>query len=118
VYDDWRAAAAAWTARDARRARSAPGARRVAADGGAEPAAGSAEAEAAAAAARRAPRLSAVTLAFLEASCRADPDVPEWRVFDVCALMRAQKERRREEALPRAQKSSHHVLGSIDPEAA
>ena len=63
-------------------------------------------------------RLSAVTLAFLEGSCRADPDVPEWRVFDVCALMRAQKERRREEALPRAQKSSHHVLGSIDPEAA
>jgi hypothetical protein len=39
------------------------------------------------------PRLSLVTLAFLEASCRADPAF-EWRVYDVCAAMRQQRERK------------------------
>lgn len=38
------------------------------------------------------PRLSTVSLAFLEACCRADPAF-EWRVYDVCAAMRQQEER-------------------------
>ncbi len=55
------------------------------------------------------PRLSYVTLAFLEACCRAEAAY-EWRVYDVCAVMRQQKERRDEAALPRPRKASHHFM--------
>ena len=53
------------------------------------------------------PRLSNVTLAFLEACCRADPAF-EWRVFDVCAAMRQQSERKQQALLARPRKLSHH----------
>ena len=56
----------------------------------------------------RFPQLSQVTLAFLEACCRNSAQ-HEWRVFDVCAVMRQQKERKREAALDRPTKKSHHV---------
>ena len=54
------------------------------------------------------PRLSNVTLAFLEACCRATPEY-EWRVYDVCAAMRQQQERSSQARLPRPAKPSHHV---------
>ena len=57
----------------------------------------------------RLPRLSTVTLAFLEACCRAQPAF-EWRVYDVCAAMRQQRERSSEAALARPRKASHHFL--------
>lgn len=60
-----------------------------------------------AAAPTRFPKLSNVTLAFLEACCRREP-VYEWRVFDVCAIMRQQKEQKRQAGLARPQKASHH----------
>ena len=53
------------------------------------------------------PRLSNVTLAFLEACCRADLAF-EWRVFDVCAAMRQQSERKQQAQLARPRKLSHH----------
>ena len=53
------------------------------------------------------PRLSAVTLAFLEACCRDDADF-SWRVYDVCAVMRQQKEQRDQAALANPPKLSHH----------
>ena len=40
----------------------------------------------------RFPKLSNVTLAFLESSCRRE-GIEEWRVYDVVATMRQQKER-------------------------
>jgi len=47
--------------------------------------------------------VSKVTLAFLESCCRRER-VPEWRVYDVCAQMRAQvnlkKEARLNAAIP------------------
>lgn len=55
----------------------------------------------------RFPKLSTVTLAFLEACCRREPEY-EWRVFDVCAIMRQQKEQKRQAGLARPQKASHH----------
>ena len=54
------------------------------------------------------PSLSNVTLAFLEACCRGSEE-HAWRVFDVCAAMRQQKERKAEAALARPSKKSHHV---------
>ena len=53
------------------------------------------------------PRLSAVSLAFLEACCRDDGDF-SWRVYDVCAVMRQQKEQRDQAALAHPPKLSHH----------
>lgn len=53
------------------------------------------------------PKLSPVTLAFLEACCRREPEV-EWRVYDVCAQMRQQKEHKRQAGLARPAKASHH----------
>ena len=53
------------------------------------------------------PRLSAVTLAFLEACCRNDGHFL-WRVYDVCAVMRQQKEQRHQAALANPPKPSHH----------
>ena len=60
----------------------------------------------------RTPKLSYVSLAFLEACCRSEPDL-QWRVYDVCSVMRMQKERKVQESLDRPQKVSHHVLGSV-----
>ena len=54
------------------------------------------------------PQLSNATLAFLESRCRGSTQ-HEWRVYDVCAVMRQQKERKREAALDRPAKKSHHV---------
>ena len=53
------------------------------------------------------PKLSDVTLAFLEACCRREAEF-EWRVYDVCAVMRQQKETKRQAGLARPQKASHH----------
>eukprot|EP00892_Ulva_mutabilis_P007982 jgi/Ulvmu1/5556/UM023_0092.1 len=75
-------------------------------------AAGAAASEASAAAVAEPPRLSNVTLAFLEASCHA-PDDREglaWRVYEVCALMRQQQEVARDAKLARPAKGSHHFL--------
>ena len=61
-----------------------------------------------------------VTLAFLENVCRRSR-VPEWRVFDVCAQMRAQSEKKKQQNLrssigATAKKKSHHVFGSVSSE--
>jgi pentatricopeptide repeat protein len=61
-----------------------------------------------------------VTLAFLENFCRRSR-VPEWRVFDVCAQMRAQSEKKKQQSLrysigATAKKKSHHVFGSVSSE--
>jgi len=53
-------------------------------------------------------RVSTVTLAFLESSCRRSR-VEEWRVFDVCAQMRAQADQKLAGRLARPRKMSHHV---------
>ncbi|KAL0055731.1 hypothetical protein WJX82_003881 [Trebouxia sp. C0006] len=58
------------------------------------------------------PNLSNATLAFLESCCRGSPE-HEWRVYDVCAVMRQQKERKREAALARPAKKSHHVADAV-----
>ncbi|KAK9831866.1 hypothetical protein WJX81_003174 [Elliptochloris bilobata] len=55
------------------------------------------------------PRLSNVTLAYLEACCREEAAF-EWRVYDVCAAMRQQSERRRQSRLAHPRKQSHHFL--------
>ncbi|PSC72603.1 pentatricopeptide repeat-containing mitochondrial isoform B [Micractinium conductrix] len=57
--------------------------------------------------AARYPKLSNVSLAFLEACCRRE-QAYEWRVFDVCAVMRQQKEHKRQAGLARPTKASHH----------
>ena len=57
---------------------------------------------------RKYPKLSYVTLAYLEASCRKDADL-SWRVYDVMAVMRAQKETKLQSELARPPKASHHV---------
>jgi len=59
------------------------------------------------------PRLSPVTLAFLEACCRSEPEY-QWRVFDVVAVMRQQRWRKKEAGLPAPMKESHHFLGRVD----
>lgn len=92
------AAPKAAAARAARAARAAAAAK-LAGVSGAAPAAG--------AAGRSHPKLSYVTLAFLEACCRGEPEF-EWRVYDVCAVMRQQKETKRQAGLARPQKASHH----------
>jgi len=61
-----------------------------------------------------------VTLAFLENVCRRSR-VPEWRVFDVCAQMRAQSEKKKARAADAAsaaaaKRTSHHVRGSVSRE--
>lgn len=61
---------------------------------------------------KRHPKLSNVSLAFLEACCRSEVGL-EWRVYDVCSVMRMQKERKLQAQLARPQKASHHVLGSV-----
>ena len=62
------------------------------------------------------PRLSIVTLAFLEACCRAaasqsggkEGQSYQLRVYDVCATMRQQQDRKVQATLPRPRKASHH----------
>ena len=62
------------------------------------------------------PRLSNVTLAFLEACCRAEASRAtgtkaekfSLRVYDVCATMRQQQDRKVQATLPRPRKTSHH----------
>lgn len=63
----------------------------------------------------RYPKLSNATLAFLESCCRQHPQ-HEWRVYDVCAVMRSLKEHKHESTLPRPAKVSHHVVEGIDEE--
>ena len=58
------------------------------------------------------PTLSNVTLAFLEACCRVSEE-HAWRVYDVCAVMRQQKERKADAALARPPKRSHHVADAV-----
>lgn len=67
------------------------------------------------------PRLSNATLAYLEASCRREADLSSseeraekymLRVFDVCAIMRQQQDRKLQASLPRPRKTSHHFAES------
>ena len=53
------------------------------------------------------PRLSYLALAFLEAEVRRH-DEYAWRVYDILATMRAQKESKRQSELARPSKRSHH----------
>ena len=58
--------------------------------------------------------INKVTLAFLESCCRRY-NVPDYRVYDVCAQMRLQVSNNRERRLAVPLKtSSHHVRGDID----
>lgn len=99
MFDDWKAARDDWLA--AQQPHPAEANR----EGGT--AAAVAAAAAPPAAKPRFPKLSTVSLAFLEACCRNEPDC-EWRVYDVCAVMRQQKELKQQAALARPQKQSHH----------
>ena len=60
-------------------------------------------------------RVGTVTLAFLESSCRRSR-VEEWRMFDVCAQMRAQADEKLERHLAKPSKLSHHVGASLNDE--
>lgn len=62
----------------------------------------------------RAPRLSTVTLAFLEACCHSSPADMQWRVYDVCAVMRRQFELKALEKDAQPRKSSHHFYDQND----
>jgi pentatricopeptide repeat protein len=111
VFDDWKAASDSWTASQQYNQPlpedvAAAAALSIGGADAASSAADTADASAAAASARY-PKLSYVSLAFLEACCRGEPDY-EWRVFDVCAVMRQQKELKRQAGLARPQKLSHH----------
>ncbi|WPT13767.1 Pentatricopeptide repeat-containing protein [Picochlorum sp. SENEW3] len=57
---------------------------------------------------KKQPKLSYLALAYLEASCNSDPE-HAWRVYDVLAVMRAQKEYKRQSQLAHPEKASHHV---------
>lgn len=58
--------------------------------------------------------VSKVTLAFLESCCRRY-NVPDYRVYDVCAQMRLQLSNKREARLSVPLKtSSHHVWGAVE----
>lgn len=59
--------------------------------------------------ARKQPKLSYLALAYLEASCNSDPE-HSWRVYDILAVMRSQKEFKRQSELARPSKRSHHVF--------
>jgi pentatricopeptide repeat protein len=119
VFDDWKAASAAWFAR---RKEVEPAAAAAAAAADDESTSGSIPSTAqitlqqtvssSTSSSKKVPKLSNVSLAFLEACCRSEPGL-EWRVYDVCSVMRMQKERKLQEGLARPQKASHHVLGSI-----
>jgi pentatricopeptide repeat protein len=93
VFDDWKAARDAWYVALQQGTTASTRVRRTAA---------------------QVPNLSSVTLAFLEACCRGDPTV-EWRVFDVVAAMRQQKERKVQAGLARPRKPSHHFAEETAP---
>eukprot|EP00889_Picochlorum_renovo_P000162 jgi/Picre1/27192/NNA_000161.t1 len=57
---------------------------------------------------KKQPKLSYLALAYLEASCNSDPE-HAWRVYDVLAVMRAQKEYKHQSQLAHPEKASHHV---------
>lgn len=117
VFDDWKAARDHVMRQDTHRAPpdeassddASPG--EPSGDSGTDGEAAPSDAEDRAAAAE-VPRLSNVTLAFLEASCHAHDSRGdlEWRVYDVCALMRQQQEVARDALLARPAKGSHHFL--------
>ena len=118
VFDDWKAASDEWLAAQQHYPPNLDGSgggssSSISSNGagpvGTEAAAATAATTAAAVqvAAARLPKLSNVSLAFLEACCRSEPQY-EWRVWDVCAVMRQQKEMRRQAGLARPQKLSHH----------
>ncbi|KAL4535973.1 hypothetical protein Ndes2526A_g05528 [Nannochloris sp. 'desiccata'] len=116
VFDDWKAASAALVARK-KESEPAPAADH---SGGPSTTTSTATAQitlqqpvaTSPSTTQKRPKLSNVSLAFLEACCRSEPGL-EWRVYDVCSVMRMQKERKLQEGLARPQKASHHVLGSI-----
>ncbi|GMH40776.1 hypothetical protein BSKO_08680 [Bryopsis sp. KO-2023] len=56
---------------------------------------------------KRHPRLSQASLAFLEATCQQNPAL-HWRMYDVCASMRQQREWAHEASLPRPPRPSYH----------
>lgn len=58
---------------------------------------------------KKQPKLSYLALAYLEASCNSDPE-HSWRVYDILAVMRSQKEFKRQSELARPSKRSHHVF--------
>ncbi|KAL4857943.1 Protein Rf1 [Chlorella vulgaris] len=101
VFDDWKAARDDWLAAQQQHLPNNDRHRN-------RPVAAAAASSAAAAAAARYPKLSSVTLAFLEACCRSEPE-HEWRIYDVCAVMRQQRELKDQAGLARPQKQSHHV---------
>jgi pentatricopeptide repeat protein len=108
AFDDWKSASARWFARSSPSNSSTPTTATAAgscSDG---------EASQASPPKRRQPKLSNVSLAFLEACCRAAGPSLAWRMYDVCAVMREQKERKLQENLARPEKASHHVMGSVD----
>ena len=105
VFDDWKAASAAWFVK--KKDEETP----PSSDSGASPLPLTLQ-PASSAAKKKQPKLSNVSLAFLEACCQNTPAM-EWRVYDVCSVMRMQKERKVQESLARPQKASHHVLGSV-----
>lgn len=49
----------------------------------------------------------------MAAACRSERRY-EWRVYDVCAVMRQQRERKSEAKLSQPPKRSHHFLDSED----
>jgi hypothetical protein len=125
VFDDWKAARDDWLAAQQQHAPnidelgSPAGVLETAPSGGATSTSkrhssrglavvASGAAEAPPAPPTRYPKLSTVSLAFLEACCRAEAGCG-WRVYDVCAVMRQQKELKRQAGLARPQKQSHHV---------
>ena len=126
VFDDWKAASDEWLAAQQHHPPNldgssggggssssssnggvAVGTAAAAATAAAATSAAPASAASASVVAARLPKLSNVSLAFLEACCRSEPQY-EWRVWDVCAVMRQQKEMRRQAGLARPQKLSHH----------
>ncbi|KAL4457635.1 hypothetical protein ABPG75_012500 [Micractinium tetrahymenae] len=115
VFDDWKSAGDAWMAAQQQHQAhdlegtlgSGSGDDGLLGGGDAGDSGLGAAAAAPAAQLARYPKLSNVTLAFLEACCRREAEY-EWRVFDVCAIMRQQKEQKRQAGLARPQKASHH----------
>lgn len=109
VFDDWKTASSAWFVQQSKLA----AAEAKDAEGGAQGASAAGPPAPAGARLGRYPKLSNVSLAFLEACCRSEPDIEEWRIYDVCSVMRMQKDRKVQAGLARPQKASHHFLGNV-----
>lgn len=106
VFEDWKAASSTWLTAQRPAASAAE-------RGGGGSTTGGAKAAGSNGGTHRGPRLSYVTLAFLEACCRHEPE-HAWRVYDVLAVIRQQRERKAQAELARPRKESHHVLGSLN----